>query len=134
MIQNKIVIRYQDGRLMKGITNNFFPNKDVFHVVPLDSPPGTKPLEVSIPDLKAILFVREFDGNPEYDDKKDFGPNKSVIGRKIKVVFKDGELLVGTTNGYQPNRPGFFIEPADMLSNILRCFVVTPATREVSFI
>ncbi len=28
-------------------------------------------------------------------------------GRKIKVVFKDGEVLAGTTTGYQPGRPAF---------------------------
>lgn len=49
------------------------------------------------------------------------------------MTFKDGEVLVGTTQGYQPGRPGFFLEPADRASNIERCFVVAAATREVSF-
>jgi len=134
MIQNKIVVRYQDGRLMKGITNDFFPNKDMFHLVPMDAPPGSKPLEVHVPELKAVFFVKDFDGNPEYNDRKEFDTNKPIVGRKIKVVFRDGELMIGTTHGYQPNRPGFFVVPADLQSNIERCFVVTSATQEVSFI
>jgi hypothetical protein len=56
------------------------------------------------------------------------------MGRKIQVAFKDGELMLGTTQGYQPNRPGFFVVPADAQSNIERCFVVTAATQEVKFV
>lgn len=134
MIQNKIVIHYQDGRLVKGITNDFFPNKDSFHLVPADAAPGTIPLDVHVPELKAVFFVRNFDGNSRYDDIKEFDPAKNLIGRKLKVAFKDGELMVGVTNGYEPSRPGFFLSPADTKSNIERCFVVTKATREVSFL
>ena len=134
MIQNKIVVHYKDGRLMKGITNDFFPNKDLFHLVLMNTAPGSTPLEVRVPELKAVFFVKEFGGNADYSDKKEFNPNKSLVGRKIKVVFKDGELMVGTTLGYQPDRSGFFVVPADSQSNIERCFVVTSATEEVSFI
>jgi hypothetical protein len=134
MIQNKIVVRYQDGRLLKGITNDFFPNKNLFHLVLMDSPPGSNPLELHTVDLKAVFFVKEFSGKLNYDDKKEFDPTKPSVGRKIRVVFKDGELLVGTTNGYQPDRPGFFVVPADANSNIERCFVITSATQEVSLI
>ena len=134
MLQNKIVIRYADGRLLKGITTDFFPNKESFHVSLAGKAPESKPQEIRIPDLKAIFFVKEFSGNPDYDDRKDFDPGKPVIGRKISVVFKDGELIVGTTSGYQPDRAGFFINPADPKSNIERCFVVTRATSEVKLI
>lgn len=134
MIQNKIVVRYQDGSLMKGTTNDFFPNKDTFHIIPANALPGSKSLEVRVPALKAVFFVKNFDGNREYNDNKEFDSNKPVVGRKIKVVFTDGELLIGTTHGYQPNRPGFFIVPADSQSNIERCFVVMSAVREGSFI
>jgi hypothetical protein len=134
MIQNKIVIHYQDGRLAKGITNDFFPNKESFHLIPADTYSGTIPMDVRVPELKALFFVRKFDGNPHYEDKKEFDPAKNLIGRKIKVTFKDGELMVGVTNGYDPNRPGFFVTPVDPISNIDRCFVVKAATREVSFL
>jgi len=94
-MQNKIVIRYSDGRLQKGITTDFFPNKDSFHVIPAGAVPGNKPVDVRVAEMKAVFFVREFDGSPDYNDKKEFGPDKPVVGRKIKVLFNDGELLVG---------------------------------------
>jgi len=134
MIQNKIVIHYADKRLQKGITTDFFPNKEVFHVTPMDYKPGDKALEVRVADLKAVFFVKNFIGNPKYGEKKEFEPGKPVLGRKIKVLFKDGEVMVGTTNGYQPDRPGFFVVPADPLSNVDRCFVVAKSTNEVKFI
>jgi hypothetical protein len=43
MIQNKIVVRYQDGRINKGVTSDFSPNKDLFHLHPMDALPETKP-------------------------------------------------------------------------------------------
>ena len=43
MIQNKIVVRYQDGRINKGVTNDFSPNKDLFHLFPVDALTETKP-------------------------------------------------------------------------------------------
>lgn len=134
MIQNKVVIRYEDGRIQKGITNDFFPNKESFHVMSAGTAPGAKPLDIRVSELKAVFFVHEFGGIPGYEDKKEFEAGKPVTGRKIRVLFKDGEVLVGTTNGYQPDRPGFFVVPADPKSNVERCYVVTRATREVTLI
>ena len=134
MIQNKIVARYLDGRMMKGSTSDFMPNKEMFHVVPADSPTGSKPIDVFVKDLKAVFFVKDLVGKGHSAEKKDFDPSAPVSGRKIKVVFKDGETMVGATQGYQPGRPGFFVVPADPKSNIERYFVVTAATSEVTFV
>jgi len=133
MIQNKIVARYQDGRVMKGFTRDFMPNKDFFHLLPMDALSDAKPIVISVRELKAVFFVKDFKGNPKYKDIKTIDPNKPVVGRKIKVVFKDGEFLIGTTQGYQPGRPGFFIFSTDPQSNSDRCFVISAATTQVSF-
>ncbi len=133
MIQNKIVARYQDGRVMKGFTQDFMPNKESFHLLPVDALPESKPILISLRELKAVFFVKDFTGNSQYQDNKTIDPNKPVVGRKIKVVFKDSEILVGTTQGYQPGRPGFFIFSSDPQSNIDRCFVITASTKQVSF-
>jgi hypothetical protein len=131
---NKVVVRLADGRIIKGTTADFFPNKDTFHVSVEAAPDGDKPLEISIQDLKALFFVKDFEGNPEHREGNEFDPKRPPAGRRIKVVFKDGEILLGTTTGYQPKRPGFFVVPADAGSNNERCYVVTAATQEVSFL
>jgi hypothetical protein len=134
MIQDKIVAHYQDGRLLKGITTNFVPNKDFFHFIPMDSPPGSKLLELRTTGLKGLFFVKEFGGNPNYNEKKEFDSPKLSVGHKIRVVFNDGELMVGTTDGYMQDYPGFFVVPADTNSNNECCFVVKSATQQVSLI
>ena len=134
MDQNKIVVRFLDGRTLKGYSNNFMPNKDVFHLVPLDAPPGAKPAEINFRELKAIFFVKDFAGNSKYHEKTTCDPNCAYGGRKISVTFKDGETMMGTTQGYQPGRPGFFILPADAKSNNDRCFVITAATQKIAFV
>jgi hypothetical protein len=131
---NKVVARFADGRIVKGTTADFSPTKDHFHVIVGSAPAGATPVEVRTSDLKALFFVRDFLGDRLYNDKRDFDASRPPAGRRIKVTFKDGEVLVGTTTGYQPARPGFFLVPADAKSNIERCYVVVAATRTINFI
>ena len=129
---NQVVARCQDGRVLKGLTSDFLPSKDRFHLFPAGSPPGTAPVEVLISSLKAVFFVRDLRGSPGHRKTNAF--DHTLPGRKIRVVFKDGEILAGTTNGYQPGRPGFFLFPADSTSNNERCFVVSAAAKEITFL
>jgi hypothetical protein len=130
MLPNRIVARFADGRLMKGTTQDFAPAKEAFHVI--GSEGGARPVKVLLADLKAVFFVRSLVGNPSYDEVKAFGG--SVTGRKVQVTFKDGETLVGSTQGYQPDRPGFFLVPADPQSNNERIFVVAKAVDKIGFL
>jgi len=131
---NKVVARFADGRLVKGMTADFFPAKDLFHVSVANAPAGAKPVEIHMKDLKALFFVKDFAGDPQHVKRNEFDPSHPLPGRRIRVVFKDGEVLVGTTTGYQPGRPGFFLVPADASSNNERCYVVAASTREISFL
>ena len=131
---NKVVVRFADGRLLKGTAADFSPGKDRFHVSPMDGPEGTGPEEVRVAELKAVFFVKDLTGNPDYSEQLGFDPSRPALGRRIRVAFEDGEVIVGTTMGYQPTRPGFFVEPADPGSNNQRCYVVAAATREVSLL
>lgn len=131
---NKVVVRFADGRIIKGTTADFYPNKATFHVSVEAAPDGDKPLEVSTQDLKALFFVQDFEGNAGHGEGNEFDPSHPQAGRRIKVLFKDGEVLLGTTTGYQPKRAGFFVVPADAGSNNERCYVIAAATEEVSFL
>jgi hypothetical protein len=133
-VNNRVVARYADGRVVKGSTSDFVQTKDVFHVAVADAPPGSKPQLIQVKDLKAVFFVKDLVGRPEYQPRQKFDAGQPVAGRKINVVFKDGEVLLGTTQGYQPGRPGFFMVPADSESNIERCYVVAVATRDITLL
>ena len=126
----KVVARYINGKRVKGFSQDFFPNKDRFHISQA-AKPSEEAVEVIIKDLKAVFFVRDFAGNYQYDERKSYMEGERPSGRKIEVTFKDGEVLVGTTLGYDTNRPGFFLFPADPKSNNIRVFAVTTAVKKV---
>jgi Family of unknown function (DUF6982) len=120
----KVVVRYADGKVIKGYTQDFFPNKDRFHLQPHEKSPDQNTRLVLLKDLKAIFFVKDFDGDSAYDERRQFGEGDKPQGRKMEILFKDGEKLVGSTLGYEPSRPGFFIQPVDGQSNNMRVLVV----------
>ena len=126
----KVVARYLNGQVVKGFTTDFSPFKDRFHLVP-EGRPGLQPLDVSLSELKGLFFVKDFRGDRRHVKSNAFHPGHVQPGKRIQIRFKDGELLLGVTQGFQPNRPGFFVLPADPAGNSDRCFVVTAATKEV---
>jgi hypothetical protein len=81
---------------------------------------------VSTSLLKAVFFVKTFEGNKNHRSTDDFTVEslRDVPGLKVKVTFSDGEVMYGTTHGYAPERKGFFIFPADKESNNERVFVI----------
>lgn len=127
---NRVVVHFSDGKLLKGTTQDFFPNRPSFHLQPADGGPAA---EVRCKQLKALFFVKDFAGNRTRRDLRGFiaAPGETTHGKKIAVRFKDGELLCGYSLSYMPDRDGFFMFPADSGSNNLRVYVVMASTVEV---
>jgi len=128
-VVNKIIIRFADGRIMKGTTEDFFPNKISFHIQDKES---GELINIGIKDLKAVFFVKSFDGDSSYREKAD--AERCGLGRKIRVSFKDGEVIVGYTQGYSRDRAGFILFPADQDSNNEKVFVISSATDSIDFV
>ncbi|MBN1637129.1 MAG: hypothetical protein JW920_11470 [Deltaproteobacteria bacterium] len=131
MTNNKIVARFSDGRVLKGVTHDFAPNKPSFHLFMNSGVPSNEPIEINISDLKAVFFVKDYGGNSAYNERKDFLSEDKSYGKKVKIVFSDGEILAGTSMGIDLNRPGLFLAPADPQSNNSRIFVVSSAVKEI---
>jgi uncharacterized protein DUF6982 len=127
---NRIVAHARDGKLIKGTTRDFFPNRPLFHIQPVE---GGDPIEVRCKTLKAAFFVKEFAGDSKRQDPVGFlaSPAETKQGMKIAVRFKDGELLCGYSLTFSVDREGFFMFPADPRSNNIRIYVMTAATAEV---
>lgn len=79
-MQNTVVVKYGDGRLVKGTTHDFLPNKKTFHVTETD--PGQR-IPENPSGLKAVFFVKTYDGSREYREKID--GRRVGMGRKIQV-------------------------------------------------
>jgi hypothetical protein len=134
MEQLKVVVRFRDGKLLKGYTQNFFPNKPTFHLRPHDSKNPTDSMEISFDNLKAVFFVKDFLGNPKYKEAKRVTDGNKPQGRLLEVTCKDGEVIVGTTTGYDPKRSGFFIFPIDTQWNNVKAYIVSSAVSNVKYL
>jgi len=134
MQPSKVVVRYADGRIIKGYTRDFLPTMPSFLICATDVGTSIDPVEVLIRDLKAVFFVRDFAGDPNHTDRKDFSDGINTPGILLQVTFKDGEVIAGSTLSYDPQRPGFFILPADSNGNNLGIFVASHSVIQVIYL
>jgi hypothetical protein len=126
----KVVVRYRDGRILRGYTSDFNVSRPQLHLA--SDPLAGDALIVPLNQLKALFFVRDFAGNPGYKEEKTFADRPH--GRKLEVTFEDGEVLVGSTLSYRTDGHGFLVYPADKRTNNLRVFVSSVAVRHVRFL
>jgi len=136
MLGKKTVVKFNDGKIIKGYTTDFNPNRELFHVRPIgegqEEGQGEQ-VEVNLNDIKAVFFVKDFQGDKEYQKVRTFNgySSGSPSQRKIVVIFKDGENFYGTTHSYAPDRTGFFVYPIDQNDNNDRVFVPRSALEKV---
>ncbi len=129
---NKIVVHHTDGKIEKGYTRDFVPNREWFHLISIEDMKIQK--KIYLTSLKALFFVKDFAGHPEHIDKHGFESEQRVYGRKLKVLFKDGETFVGISQSYHPEGLGFFMTPCDNESNTIRAFVINKYIERTEFI
>jgi hypothetical protein len=128
---SSVVARFVDGRVLKGTTHDFAPTKPVFHLHGVCDA-SERGLAVPVGSLKALFFVRNFEGDSRHVENLDVA-NASGQGRRIVVTFLDGEVVAGFTTGYAKDKQGFFVVPADPKSNNARIYVVTTSVKSVSW-
>ncbi len=136
MLGKKIVIKYNNGNIMKGYTTDFNPAEDFFHLYPVEEDFETakeEKIKINVNDLKAIFFVKTFLGNKGYKKVRTFNGYETgpLPQRRIIIVFKDGENFYGTTYSYSPDRSGFFAFPIDPQDNNDRVFIPKTALEKV---
>jgi len=128
MDEKKIVIKFLDGSLLKGESTDFRPEKQYFYLKLVGG--GTK--KVDLMSLKAVFFVRDFQGNKDHKKVyKDFLP---WGGQKIRIEFTDGEVITGYTSSFTTGKFGFFVTPADTAGNNEQIFILNQAVKEKVFI
>ena len=122
MPTNKIVVHDKEGNIIKGTTADFLPKRPVFHIA-VGGMHGEEVKEIFIDNLKAIFFVKDFEGNRDYKETKDFSDHPTS-GKKIRALFEDGETITGYTHSINMDQPGLFLVPVDPKSNNERIFIV----------
>ena len=128
-----VVVHYKGGRLLKGYTHDFAPGKETFTLVSEQKRDRGHTHQVRITDLKAVFFVRALQGNIFYREKKKFREvNMSHLrGIGMRLHFKDGEVIRGSSLDYAIGKKAFFVTPVDPESNNERIFVVADAILDI---
>lgn len=128
----RVVARFADGRILKGTTHDFAPLKVQFHL--FESGKETAPAtRVNLAELKAVFFVRTFEGNSRHVADNEVAEARGQ-GRRVRVTFMDGEVVAGFTMGFSDDKPGFFVIPSDAACNNARIFVVRHAVRSIEWV
>lgn len=129
-MENKVVVHMQDGAIHKGVTQDFRPDADSFHVLPAEG--GGIPMRITLREAKALFYVKDYMGNRDYNTRKVF-ENVRGDGRHAIVTFEDGETIWGAVPSYDPKAMGFDFYPSDPDDNNLRIFVVNSSVRSIEF-
>ena len=85
------------------------------------------------PEVKAVYFVRDFEGDREHVERKVFTSRPKLDGLWLRMKFKDNEIL----DGIIPNNlllftdKGFTVVPPDPFANNQRIFVPKAALSEL---
>jgi hypothetical protein len=138
-----VAARFNNGKVLKGYVKDFTADSEMVFLDELDS--GMNHI-IPINELKALFFVRTFEGDSEHRDKKAFGVSPSK-GRKVFIKFKDKESLIGFIDGEVPFKKGFslakadgtedtgfFLAPSDTDGNNIKVFVVGSAIEDVTIV
>jgi hypothetical protein len=138
----KTVLRFRDGRLLRGFLKDFAPDLDEIFLEEVET---DRIYPVRVEDVKAIFFVRSFEGDRTYREKKTFGVSKQK-GQRVFVKFRDGESLVGFLEGDVPWEKGFFLSrldrglkgffllPVDEDTNNMKVFVIATSVEDVTVV
>ncbi len=132
----KVVARLRDVNTIKGFLD-VLPVED-FSSLFLDTPyslPPEIPLHcvgseetrsLSLDSLKALFFVKSFEGRKGYREIKFFEKNPPIKGLWVRLKFYDEEYLEGVVrNSVQfLLDQGFFLKPPDLQSNNEILYVV----------
>jgi hypothetical protein len=94
-VQNLVVARYRDGKMIRGVTHDFGPQKKVFHVSTVEKHGRTvngKIFDISISELKAVFFVKSLEGRQGPPSLKGLMEEKLEAPSlmKVRIIFLMG--------------------------------------------
>jgi hypothetical protein len=129
-MEQKIVIHMKDGKIHKGVTQDFDPDRGTFHFLPAEG--GGVPMRIDLERMKAVFWVKDYIGNRNFVSRREFGSTRDRR-RPAVVTFADGEEMWGSVAEVDDRLPGFFFYPGDEDDNNIRVYVIRSATKGVRF-
>lgn len=143
MDDEKVVLRFLDGAILKGHIRDFSEKSEE---LVLQEPDSDRVSRFKVDIMKAIFFVKSFEGDRQYNEKKSYGLRKPH-GHRTFIKFIDDEDMIGFMEGDLPwdkgfflNRhtvdglKGFFLLPADESSNNIKVFIFVHAVKDITVV
>jgi hypothetical protein len=131
-MENKIVVHMKGGVIHKGVTHDFDPARETFHLLSAEG--GGTPIRVNIEEMKALFYVKDYIGNRDFVAMRNF-EEAHQKERKAIAHFNDGEEIWGFVgHGADEGEAGFFFYPVDKRDNNIRIFVVRSALKELRLV
>ncbi len=136
----RVVARFKASKLVKGYLKSF---SDDSGAVIVEDTKSRAEHSIPVEDLKAVFFVKSFEGSSLYRERKIYGIREN-IGRKVYLKFYDGESLVGfleekvppekilNLTKPDPNTKGFYMIPVDADCNNNRVFAVWNSIKDMT--
>ena len=127
-MENKVVVHMKAGKIHKGVTQDFLPSRETFHLLPAEG--GGVPVRIRLEEMKALFYVKDYMGNRDFVARRQFDAAKRS-GRRAILSFTDGETLWGTVADSEERDAGFYFFPVDDEDNNIRIFVMRSSLKEV---
>lgn len=122
----KIVVRTKQGEAFRGYVKSarWISRSSLRMTTPED-----RELTLDFEQLKAIFFVREFEGDKSYFETKLLESDPEQKGLRVRLRFDDNETMEGVAENSLEllQAPGFFFWPADAGANNQLIYVIKSA-------
>ena len=130
-MENKVVVHMKDGKIHKGVTQDFLPARETLHLLPAEG--GGVPLRIRLEEMKALFYVKDYVGNRDFVARRQFDEARRA-GRRAILTFTDGETMWGTLGDGDEKAAGFFLFPVDEQDNNIRIFVMRSSLKEMRLV
>ncbi len=130
--RKRVVVRKLDKGLIKGFLD---PKGYLASEIEVLDREG-RLVHVPMSEIKAVFFVRDFEGNPDRAERKVFRSRPRLAGLWVRMTFKDNEVLEALlpNNLLEVDPLGYLVTPPDVYSNNLRFFIPRTALTEMEVI
>jgi hypothetical protein len=118
----KVLIRCANLQLLSGYVNTLmFQRREGVELLDRNAQARLLPYV----QVRAVYFVRDFEDNPEANQKTAFASRPKSDGLWIRMRFRDDETLEGLLPNdlLQVSELGFMVTPPDPNANIRKIFV-----------
>ena len=136
----KLVAHFKDGQITKGFSRDFEPGRERFHLVRREGQVAES-REILLEELKALFHVKTWGREDRHMGRRADGfpqrprsPRGAASYTKTVLEFFDGEKIFAYCADYDPNRPGFYVVPADPQDNNRKIYVVNSSLVNIQFL